>query len=148
MNRSTRPLLLIATVALLVAACSSAAAPAPAASAGPSSGGGSADPSAPAASQAAGAIATADQAAAAVIATDPQFADLEAFNPELIGQCCFYRVQSSADGWTVTIEIGWGDCPAGCIDKHQWVYSVTPAGVVTLTGQSGPPVPSGIPGGG
>ena len=91
----------------------------------------------------------ADRAAAAVLATDPLFANLQADNPDLIGQCCFYTVRQTADGWAVTVEIGWGDCPAGCIDKHRWTFTVDKAaGAVTKTGETGPAVPSGEPGGG
>jgi hypothetical protein len=45
------------------------------------------------------------------------------------------------------VEIGWGDCPAGCIDKHRWTFTVDKAGTVTKTGETGPAVPSGEPGG-
>ncbi len=159
MNRSPRPLLLLYILAVVLAACSSGAAASPAASAAPSQA--AASPAASAApSQAAsspagsggpaagGPVTSADEAAAAVIAQNQQFADLQAYNADMIGQCCFYRVEPAANGWTVTVEVGWGDCPAGCIDRHQWTYTVTPTGVVTLTGESGPRVPSGVPGGG
>ena len=26
------------------------------------------------------------------------------------------------------VRIGWGDCPAGCIDEHTWIYAVGPDG--------------------
>ena len=36
---------------------------------------------------------------------------------------------------------GWGDCPAGCINKHNWVFEVSAAGVVAPAGESGDPLP-------
>ena len=70
-----------------------------------------------------------EQAVAAVVAFDPRFAKVQPYNPDMIGQCCFSKVATTADGWTVTIEYGWGDCPAGCIARHQWTFKVTPSGV-------------------
>jgi hypothetical protein len=155
MNRTTR-LVPLALLLVLLAACSSGAAATSAPlvpSTAPSAGGESppaSDPGigSPAASAPAGAITSSEAAAAAVIASDPRFAGLEAKNPDLIGQCCFYQVEQTAGGWKVSIEIGWGDCPAGCIEKHQWTFQVTPTGTVTMLSESGPPVPSGTPGGG
>jgi hypothetical protein len=85
-------------------------------------------------------------AAAAVIGSDPRFAGLTAQDPNLIGQCCFYTVTSAADGYVVTIEVGWGDCQAGCIDRHHWTYSVRTDGTIHLDREDGPPVPAGVPG--
>jgi hypothetical protein len=90
-------------------------------------------------------ITSPEAAAAAVIASDPRFAGLTAQDPNLIGQCCFYTVTSAADGYVVTIEVGWGDCPAGCIDRHHWIFSVKTDGMIHLDREDGPPVPSGIP---
>ena len=146
MNRTTQPIALAAAVlmASILVACSGAAAPTAAPSgAGPTAPSpGAASPSGPT-----GAITTADAAVAAVQALDPRFALVEPYNPDMIGQCCFSKVATTADGWTVTIEIGWGDCQAGCIARHQWVFAVTRDGVVTQTGETGPPVPSGVPAG-
>ena len=151
MNRPTQ-LFALATALLMASilvACSSAAAssPAPSGAAPSAPSTGAASPSAPAPSGAGGAITTPDQAVAAVQALDPRFALVEPYNPEMIGQCCFSKVATTADGWTVTIEIGWGDCPSGCISRHQWMFAVAPDGVVTPTGETGLPVPSGIPAG-
>ena len=41
----------------------------------------------------------------------------------------------------VTVRIGWGDCQAGCIDEHTWVYAVSPDGSVTLQSEGGGTVP-------
>jgi len=89
-------------------------------------------------------VRTPDEAAARVLALDGRFAGLKAFDPGVIGACCFYRASATADGFQVTIEVGWGDCPAGCINRHRWVFSVTPLGDVSLTNESGPPVPADV----
>jgi hypothetical protein len=68
-------------------------------------------------------------------------------DPNLIGQCCFYTAAPAVDGYAVTVEIGWGDCPSGCINRHHWFYSVTNAGAIQLDREDGPPVPAGVPGG-
>ena len=61
----------------------------------------------------------------------------------MIGGCCFWEGAETGDGFTVTFEVGWGDCPSGCIDRHRWTYAVSRDGAVTLLDESGSPVPSG-----
>jgi len=125
-------ILVASSVAVSMAACSGAAAPS--------------------ASQAAASPPTAVDspaaAAARVLAADARFAGLRPRDPNVIGQCCFYQVEPAASGYAVTIEVGWGDCPSGCIDRHRWVFDVSPGGDVTLRAESGPAVPAGVPGGG
>jgi hypothetical protein len=124
-------------IVLVAAACASGgAAPSPAAS-----GAASAAPST-AGSPGAGPVASADEAAALVIAQDPAFAEIGPKDPDLIGQSSWYEVIPIEGGWQVVVEIGWGDCPAGCIDKHVWTYAVSPDGRVGLIGEDGPAVPS------
>jgi len=43
-----------------------------------------------------------------------------------------------------TLTLGWGDCPAGCIYKHYWLFSVTD-GSVTLIDEGGDQLTSGTP---
>jgi hypothetical protein len=81
-----------------------------------------------------------------VLASDARFAGLGAQDPNLIGQCCFWTATPAADGFDVTIEVGWGDCPAGCINRHHWFYSVATDGTIHLDREDGPPVPAGVPG--
>jgi hypothetical protein len=144
MNRSTptlpltaRSLLAFATlaVALVLTACSPTTTP-------PASA-----PDVPASLEPASSteITSADAAAALVLASDSRFANLAPKNPDLIGQCCFYEVTPSADGWEVKIEIGWGDCQAGCIDRHHWFYAVDRKGDVRLDREDGSPLPPGVP---
>ena len=39
------------------------------------------------------------------------------------------------------MRVGWGDCPAGCINEHRWTYAVQPDGSVVVQAESGQPVP-------
>jgi hypothetical protein len=93
-------------------------------------------------------ITTPEDAAARVIELNPSFEGIEPRDPDVIGGCCFWLATPSADGFEVTIEVGWGDCPSGCIDRHRWTYAVSRDGDVQLLSESGPPVPAGEPGSG
>jgi hypothetical protein len=90
----------------------------------------------------AGAVADAEQAAALVLAQNPAFAGIVAKDPDLIGQGSWYEVTPIDGGWQVLVEIGWGDCQSGCIDRHDWTYVVSPDGRVGLIREEGPAVPS------
>jgi hypothetical protein len=60
----------------------------------------------------------------------------------LIGQSAWYDVRPAGTGYVVTVSIGWGDCPAGCIERRTWVYSVSDRGevqLISVTGDEGPP---------
>jgi hypothetical protein len=91
-------------------------------------------------------VTTAEAAVARVVAENPALAGIEPENPDMIGACCFWRAEESADGYLVEFEVGWGDCPAGCIDRHRWTYEVARDGSVELVAEEGPPVPAGVPG--
>jgi hypothetical protein len=45
------------------------------------------------------------------------------------------------DGWTLDYSVGYGDCPAGCINRHTWSFAVDAAGRVTYLGSRGDPAP-------
>ena len=64
-------------------------------------------------------------------------------DPELIGQAAWYEVTPLDDGWRVEVRMGWGDCPAGCINEHRWAYTVSSRGAVELADESGDPLPAG-----
>lgn len=83
---------------------------------------------------------TADDAARLVLAADARFAGIGPQDPDLIGQAAWYEVVESNAGWQVRVRIGWGDCPAGCINEHVWVYEVTRAGAVALISEEGDPL--------
>jgi hypothetical protein len=60
--------------------------------------------------------------------------------PDMIGQSSWYEAFEDADGYTVNITVGQGDCQAGCIEQHTWHYHVDHAGVVELVGEDGEPI--------
>ena len=95
-----------------------------------------------------GPITTPEQAWAAVMATDPRFANIMPKDPDLIGQSAWYEVMpaSGVGAFIVSVNVGWGDCPAGCIDQHTWQFSVAPDGTVTLQSEAGDePPPDAFP---
>ena len=128
----------IVVAALVVAGCGTA----------------SSSPSAPAPSQASspgatpaatpgGAPLTPADAVALALAQDPRFGGIGPLDPDLIGQSAWYEVSPGVVGWRVTVTMGWGDCPAGCINRHVWVYDVDPEGAVTLVEERGDPLEDG-----
>lgn len=84
-----------------------------------------------------------DQAVARVIAAEPRLQGITAFDPGMIGQSSWYKVApaSGVGAFVVEVRLGWGDCPAGCIDEHRWVYAVGPDGAVSIVSEDGVPVP-------
>jgi hypothetical protein len=89
-------------------------------------------------------VASPEDAAARVIATDPRFVGATELNPDVIGANKWWEASALENGaYRITITIGWGDCPSGCISHHVWVYEVSADGEVTLIEESGDPVPAG-----
>jgi hypothetical protein len=121
---------LLFAVAISVAACGGAAAPSgsPGASPAPSVG---------------GPVTTPEDAVARVVAGEPRFAGISKRDPDMIGQANWYEVApaSGVGAFLVTMRLGWGDCPSGCIEEHTWVYAVAPDGTVTLQSEGGNTVP-------
>jgi hypothetical protein len=126
-TRVARLAALIAVFAVAVAAC----------------GGAGASPT-PAPTPTPGPVTTPEEAVARVIATEPRLTGIEARDPDLIGQGSWYEVApaSGVGAYLVTVQVGWGDCPAGCINGHSWTYAVGPDGRVTLQSEGGDPVPA------
>lgn len=127
----SRPLLaFLVAVAAVLAACAGGGSPAPSGSTAPR-------PSH-------GPVTTPEEALAAVIAREPRLTGIAPLDPAMIGQASWYEVMpaSGVGAFIVKIRIGWGDCPAGCIDEHVWTYVVGPDGSVTVQGEAGPPVPA------
>ena len=96
-------------------------------------------------------IQSAADAARTVAGQVPLFEGIGPKDPSLIGQATWYEAtpQEAAKPpvpWTVTFRVGWGDCPAGCIDEHIWTYEVGVDGSVTFVTQSGPALPSDVVG--
>lgn len=88
-------------------------------------------------------VRTGGDAVAAVVATEPRLTGMQAFDSGMIGQSSWYTVEqaSGVGAYVVAIRIGWGDCEAGCINEHTWLYAVVPDGTVRLQSEAGPPVP-------
>jgi hypothetical protein len=84
---------------------------------------------------------SAADAAARVVALDPRFAGIGPRDPGMVGQGSWYEVAPAASGWSVTVQLGWGDCPAGCISRHTWEYAVGTDGTVSKVGETGDALP-------
>jgi hypothetical protein len=123
----TRSALVAALILLAVAACGSGAGASPTPSPSPTR----------------GPVTTSEEAVAAVIATEPRLTGIAARDPNLIGQGSWYEVTpaSGVGAFLVKVQVGWGDCPAGCINGHEWVYAVQPDGTAVLQSESGDVVP-------
>jgi hypothetical protein len=91
-----------------------------------------------------GRVTTAAEAVARVVAHEPRLSGIEPFDTGLIGQASSYTVEraSGVGAFVVTVRVGWGDCEAGCINEHSWVYAVAPDGAVSVVSESGPAVPA------
>jgi len=82
-----------------------------------------------------------------VLATDPRFAGTGPPSNDMVGQSRWYEAAQTADGFSVSVTLGSGDCQAGCIERHTWHYSVSPDGAIALVSEEGgvvdtsPPVP-------
>lgn len=89
-----------------------------------------------------GPVRTIEEAVQRVIATEPRLTGIQAFDSGRIGQSSWYAVTpaSGVGAFVVEIQVGWGDCQAGCIDQHTWRYAVAPDGGVRLLMEEGPPV--------
>jgi hypothetical protein len=121
---SVRTLAAVLLLAIVVGGCAGAAsAPQPAPTGGP--------------------VTTQADAVARVMAAEPRFSGIAQRDPDLIGQARWYEAvpASGVGAFLVTMQVGWGDCPAGCIDSHTWLYVVGPDGSVTLRSENGPAVP-------
>jgi hypothetical protein len=129
-------LALLFAILLASAGCSAANAPSNAPAGSPAA--------SPASSVGGGTVTTEDQALAAVIAAEPRFAGITKKDPDMIGQSSWYEIKpaSGVGAFVVTMRVGWGDCPSGCIEEHTWVYAVAPEGTVSLQSQGGDEVPA------
>ena len=89
-------------------------------------------------------VTTPEAAVARVIATEPRLTGIAPFDTGLIGQSSWYAVEpaSGVGAFVVEVHVGWGDCEAGCINEHGWVYAVLPDGTASVVSETGPPVPA------
>jgi hypothetical protein len=91
-------------------------------------------------------VATPEEAAALVIATNRMFAGAIRLTADIIGASKWWVATPLANGgFTVELTIGWGDCPAGCINRHVWTFEVAPEGQVKLVSETGDAVPANLP---
>lgn len=90
-----------------------------------------------------GPVTTPEEAVAAVIAVEPRFTGIGPQDPDLIGQSAWYEVTpaSGVGAFVVDIRVGWGDCPAGCINEHTWTYVVQTDGTAQLQSEGGDVMP-------
>ncbi|MBA3877028.1 MAG: hypothetical protein C0498_08855 [Anaerolinea sp.] len=132
---NTRSVLsLLVGVVFLVAACSSGSgvSPTPAA------------PS-PTPTPVGAAVESPEDAAALVIAADPRFAGMSRRSPDVIGASGWWEAEPlDGGGYRIKMTIGWGDCPAGCINRHTWTFDVSAGGEVRLVEEAGDPLPAGV----
>jgi len=84
---------------------------------------------------------TSGEAVQLALAQQARFAGIKPLDQNQIGQAAWYQVAPSGDGWEVLIRIGWGDCPAGCINEHRWTYAVGPDGRAELVHEEGDVLP-------
>lgn len=85
----------------------------------------------------------------AVRARSPLFDGLAPRDPQAIGQAGWWEAepvdpQDPGQGWRVRVSVGWGDCPAGCIDRHTWVWAVGEDGQASLEAEEGTPLPEDV----
>jgi hypothetical protein len=88
-------------------------------------------------------VTTPEGAVAQVVHAEKRLSGIAPRNPDAIGQAAWYEVApaSGVGAFVVTVRIGWGDCPAGCIDEHVWHYAVAPDGAVSVVSEEGAAVP-------
>lgn len=94
-------------------------------------------------------IDTPAEAHAAVIASGTPFVDFVLLDDALIGASQYYEVKGepgSSATWIVIYTYGWGDCQAGCISRHTFVYQVDPvSGAVSFNSHQGDSLPAEAP---
>lgn len=68
---------------------------------------------------------------------------IESAGPNGVTDGSDLRVTFFEDYLKYTFEYGFGDCPAGCINRHKWHFHVHPNGNVYFAGEEGAALPSG-----
>jgi hypothetical protein len=84
------------------------------------------------------------EAAARVLASDPRFAGIGPLRGDIVGQSAWYEVVPDRDGYLVAITVGWGDCMAGCIERHVWEIAVASDGTIDPRSETGDPIPADV----
>ena len=84
-------------------------------------------------------------AATLVIATNPLFTGAAPRAEDMIGMSKWWVATPLSEGrFRIDVTVGWGDCMAGCIDRHVWTYEVWPDGKIELVSEAGPEVPPDV----
>jgi hypothetical protein len=83
---------------------------------------------------------------AAIAAQTPWFDGVKPIDPNSIGASAWWEAvpvgtATPPAAWRVMITVGWGDCQAGCINRHVWTWQVSAAGALTFEAETGPAVP-------
>lgn len=85
------------------------------------------------------------RAVAVALASDPRFLGFGPLDPMRIGQDRWYEVLPLEDGGLrVRLHVGWGDCPAGCINEHVFEVDIDPSLAVFAVTERGDPLPAGL----
>ncbi len=92
---------------------------------------------------------SADEAARLISLRSPLLAGIARQDPEMIGNANAWEATELAGrgddaGWQIVFRAGWGDCEAGCIERHTWTWNVTVDGRITFAGEEGPALPPEI----
>jgi len=88
-------------------------------------------------------VSSTEDAAARVIASDKRFAGATQLLPGSIGLTKWWVGRPrTPGGYEISLTLGWGDCPAGCINHHTWVFDVAEDGTVQPVSESGDAVPN------
>ncbi len=129
--RRLGPAGLLAAVALatLIAACG-----------GSAQGGSPGASAAPSASSGAGGSGVVESGLAAVEAIRDRVSLFDGFGikkDDMIGQASWWTADPVGQDWRVVFETGWGDCQAGCIDRHRWTWMVKHDGTLVFGGEEG-----------
>jgi hypothetical protein len=72
-----------------------------------------------------------------VFASNPIFSSIRQRDAQVIGDSMDFSTITLDNGFGVSITMGSGDCPSGCVNKHTWNYTVSADGQVKLVSEQG-----------
>jgi hypothetical protein len=75
---------------------------------------------------------------------NPLLAGVRQQDADTIGQPAWWESTQTAEGWRLVYTVGWGDCLAGCIERHTFTYDVARDGAVVLVDEGGDPIPAAV----
>jgi len=75
---------------------------------------------------------------------NPLLAGVRQREADAVGQPAWWEGKETADGWQLVYTIGWGDCLAGCIERHTFTYDVARDGTVALVDEGGDAIPAAV----